>query len=149
MSYTLSGAAAWSFVVSSVNSSPWELVKPFVIVYIMWIFVELSVLRPSLVHFVCTKILSLHLFAAASSSVLCFLQGELLSLSVIFLFLFIGQLSSYFMYCSKCRYELFFVPIILSFGILFACVLFASFYPPKLLHFYDKGRMLYGFAGIR
>lgn len=144
MSYSLSGAAAWSLIVSSVNSSPWELVKPFVIVYIMWCFVEMSVLRPSLLHFVCTKILSLHMFTIASTSILCFIQDEMVSIGLIFLILFIAQVLAYFMYRSECRYELFFVPIMVSFAVLFAFILFCSFYPPQFLHFYDKGRMTYG-----
>ena len=63
-SLLLSDRAAWSLIVSSVNDSAWELFKPVGFVYIFWIIIELSYLRPSLMHFVCAKTIGMY--------VLCF-----------------------------------------------------------------------------
>lgn len=138
ISYGASGGAAWSLIVSSINNSPWELVKPFVLVYIMWSFIELSILRPSLLHFVCGRIISLHFFTIVSSSILCYVNDEWISFAVIFSVTVISELLCHVMYSAKCRTELFFVPIIISFGILFFCILFCSFYPLPIIHFKVK-----------
>ena len=148
ISYEASGHVAWSLVVSSVNNSPWELVKPFILTYIMWSFIELSVLRPSLLHFVCSKIISLHFFVIVSSTVLCFVIEQSISFVVIFSIIIISELLCYLIYRSKCRIELFFIPIIISFGILFFCILFCSFYPPCIMHFYDRVSRSYGLADV-
>lgn len=148
ISYEASGHAAWSLIVSSVNNSPWELVKPFALIYIMWSFIELSVLRPSLLHFVCGRILSLHFFVISSSCILCFVNTEIISFAVIFSLIVVSELLCHLMYRSECRFELFFVPIMISFGILFFCILFCSFYPPCIIQFYDRTSGSYGLADV-
>ncbi len=141
IAYQASGAAAWSILVSSVNGSPWELVKPFILVYIIWFFVELAYLRPSLLHFTCSKILSLHLFIALSLVLLCitrsFITSELVFFSLIFVSLLISEYISYALYRCKVRTELFYIPILISFVGLLICVLFFSVYPPKLTILYN------------
>ena len=55
MSAKWSDTAAWSYIISPVSNTPWELFKPFAIAYMFWILIELSCLRPHLLHFVCSK----------------------------------------------------------------------------------------------
>ena len=149
IAYQASGGAAWSILVSSVNGSPWELVKPFVFVYIIWFFVELSYLRPNLLHFTCSKILSLHLFIALSLILLCtvrsFWRIEYLSFGVIFFSLIISEYISYLIYHNKRRIEFFCIPIFISLGGLLTCILFFSVYPPKLPIFFDAVLEGYGY----
>lgn len=150
ISYQTSGAAAWSFIVSSVNESPWEQVKPFVIACIMWSFVKLSVLRPSLLRFVSCEILCIHLFIFISCTFLsigCFVCNEyLIELLIIFISLTISQALCQRMVNGNKRTELFFVPIMISFGLLMCCILFCSFYPPQLPPFFDSGKQIYGIS---
>ena len=131
--YEVSNRAAWSILVSSINDSAWEMTKPFAIVYIMFVFIELSCLRPSLLHFVCSKILMLHGFAFMSVILLkIFPKTPFL---VIFVSLCVAEFLSYSIDKSKCRIELFFVPIFISFVLFFTVLLFASVYPPNIFPF--------------
>ena len=108
--YEISNHAAWSLLVSSVNSSAWELTKPFALVYILFVFIELSYMRPSLLHFVCAKILLLHGFTFLSVILLGFSRNFLIY-PTIFLSLLTAEFLSYKLYYSKCRIELFFIRI--------------------------------------
>ncbi len=148
LAYLTSGAAAWSLLVSSVNRSPWELVKPFALVYLLWSFVELSVLRPSLLHYVCSRILSLQLFVWVTSVLLCVIpssiQQEWLQLSVIGSMLLLSQAACAGMYRSSRRWELLALPIFISFFLLFGCLLFCTVYPPHFPLFCDHVRSSYG-----
>ena len=148
IAYESSGAAAWSLLVSGVNNSPWELVKPFAIVYMMWTFIELSVLRPSLLHFVCARIISLLFFILSSLSVLSavylFIAEKWLSLAVLFVLTFISQALCNRLYASKCRFELFWLPLIASVFVVLACILVFSFYPPTFVFFLDPVSHGYG-----
>ena len=133
IAYEASGRAAWSILVSSVNGSPWEMTKPFSLVYIMFVFIELSCLRPSLLHFVCSKIIMLHGFAFLSVILLA-VFGKTTFL-VIFVSLCVSEFLSYGINKSKCRIELFWIPIFISFVLFFAVLLFASVYPPNIFPF--------------
>ena len=132
--YEISNHAAWSLLVSSVNSSAWELTKPFALVYILFVFIELSYMRPSLLHFVCAKILLLHGFALMSV-ILLGISRNFLIYPTIFLSLLTAEFLSYKLYYSKCRIELFFIPIFISFAVFFFTLLFASVYPPPFFPF--------------
>ncbi len=134
IAYEVSDHAAWSLLVSSVNSCAWELTKPFALVYIMYVFIELSYMRPSLVHFVCAKILLLHGFALMSVILLAVSQNFLI-FPTIFISLLTAEFLSYKLYYSKCRIELFFIPIFISFVVFFGILLFASVYPPPFFPF--------------
>lgn len=138
-SYEVSGGTAWSILVSSINSSPWEWTKPFVLVYMMWSFIEMSCCRPHLLHYVCARILSLHTLTALCLGSLCLLKcwtaNDYVILGVIFCCLAAAEFLMWLWYRSKCRFELFFVPIILSLVLLFGCLLFCSLYPLPLFCF--------------
>ena len=138
-SYETSGGAAWSMLVASLSSSPWELAKPYMLVFIMWSFIELSCLRPRLLHFICARIISLFILLMTSCTALLCL-GELrveapCMLSVIFICILAAETAEYLMYRSSIRTELFFVPLIISFAVVFFCILFCSFYPPPFAFF--------------
>ena len=139
ISYRTSGAAAWSYFVSSINDSPWEQIKPFVLACIMWSFVKLSVLRPPLLHFVSCEILSFHIFiilACAVLSVSRLASNEcLFEPAVILPALLLSQSISQKMVSGAVRTELFFIPIMISFGLLITIILFASFFPPNFYPF--------------
>lgn len=137
--YEVSHQAAWSILVSSINGTAWELTKPFALVYIMWTFIELSCLRPSLLHFVCSKIIMLHGFAFLNVTLLGLLQffpeSRMMIYLMIIVSLSISQFLSYCLYHSKCRIELFYIPILISFVLFFTVLLFASVYPPAIFPF--------------
>lgn len=150
IAYETSGAAAWSLIISGVNLSPWELMKPFVLVYIMWTFIELSVLRPSLLHYVCGRMLSLIIYMIVSlcllSLIYCFIVSEWLSLSLILLTTLLSQAICSRLYRSHCRTELFWMPLLAALAIVLACILLFSFYPPQFPFFLDPLTGKYGLA---
>ncbi len=126
----------WSLLISSINHSPWELTKPFLWVYIFWSFIEMSCHRPHLLHYVSMRILSLHLFGGLSWLVLSCLKGassaEWLPPAILLVTLTIAEIVLWQGYRSPCRTELFFVPIMVSFVLLFFCLLFCTLYPLPL-----------------
>lgn len=142
-SYITSGGTVWSFLISSVNNSAWETVKPFAIAYIIWIVIELSFLRPSLLHFVCAKIVMLYLFAfMAIIYSLCinmFFISEwsnFILLGGIFLIIVFVQILSYRIYNSKVKLEIFAIPILLALFLFLIMILFFTVYPPPFRVFY-------------
>lgn len=151
-SYILSGGTVWSILISSVNSSAWETLKPFAISYIMWIVIELSCIRPSLLHFICSKIIVLY-FLAFLVMIYCLLIQKLVDNTLIsriifwsgiYIILIFVQLLSYRIYKSEVRIELFYVPILLSLFLFCVMILFFSLYPPHITPFYDFKNFLYG-----
>ncbi len=136
IAYEVSGHTAWSLLVSSVGSSPWEMTKPFALVYILWTFIELSCLRPSLLHFVCARIFMLHGFAVMSVSMLFFApKNDMVPYLCIFSALAIAEYLSHWLYGTKYRMELFWIPIFISFVGFFTMLLFASVFPPPFFPF--------------
>lgn len=129
--YEVSGHAAWSLLVSSVNGSPWELVKPFALVYILWTFIELSCLRPSLLHFVCARIIMLHGFAGMGILLTAFFGNVMVLLPA----LLAAEYLCSCLYRARCRTELFFAPLMVSFIAFFTILLFGSVYPPPFFPF--------------
>ena len=137
-SYEASGHAPWSILVASVNSSPWELIKPYLLVFIMWSFIELSCLRPRLLHFICARIISMHLFMLLGCTLLSVGSlrfFETYMLCIVFFCILTAQTAEYLLYQSTIRTELFFVPLMISFAAVFFCILFCSFYPPPFVFF--------------
>ena len=139
ISYESSGAAVWSILISSTNGSPWELTKPFLLVYIFWSFLEMSCHRPHLLHYVCTRILSLHVFCWLSLGTLSVLRlltdHKLILFGGLLLCLTLSEMLLWHWYASACRFELFFVPSLLSMFVLFFCLLFCSVHPMPLPFF--------------
>lgn len=139
ISYEVSDRAPWSILVSSINDSPWELTKPFLLVYIMWSFIEMSYMRPKLLKYVCSRILSMHMMLMLSCASLFMLRDIVYAPWIIFVCIFIciflSELLEHILYNSSLRLELFFVPVIISFCVLFGCMLFCSFYPPDFVFF--------------
>ncbi len=131
LSYGLSDKAAWSILVSCIRETPWEYIKPFAIVYIFWVFIELSYIRPSLLRFVCAKILFLHFFVLISFLMLKYIPFTEIKYYIIFAVLLVSQYLSYKLYMSGKRCDCFFVPLIISFAILFFMLLIFSVHPPK------------------
>ena len=151
ISYITSGGTVWSVLISSVNGSAWETLKPFALAYIMWIIIELSYLRPSLLHFVCAKIIMLYflafLFIAYCLIVRNFIDGlfcKILFYCGIYAILCVVQLLSYRLYKSAVRIELFYVPILLSLFLFCVMILLFSVYPPHFVPFYDFEFDIYG-----
>ena len=149
-SFAASGAAAWSFVISSVNHSPFETIKPYTLVFIMWTFIELSCMRPRLLHFVSVRILSLFAFVCLSLSALCLFAGYLsdqrINTAVMIISLVCAEVLQFFAYRSKIRAELFFVPLMTGFGVIFFALIFCTFYPPHWGIFYDAAGEYFGYC---
>lgn len=147
-SYTLSGQAAWSFLVSSVNASGWELMKPFALSYISAIVISLSVLRPPLLNFVCDSILGLALLCALLliSGTLCSFFGahELIYELCALCSVCAGVLLQFFLFRHGVRTGLFAAPLILFLCIMLFMILFLSFYPLPYPVFYDHNAGLFG-----
>ncbi|MDD6489717.1 MAG: DUF6512 family protein [Clostridia bacterium] len=151
ISYITSGGTVWSVLISSVNSSAWETLKPFALAYIMWIVIELSYLRPSLLHFVCAKILMLYVFAVLMIVYCLFVRqfvngifAEVLFYSGIYAILYVVQLLSYRMFKSPVKTEIFYIPILLSLFLFVFMILLFSVYPPHIIPFYDFKADIYG-----
>lgn len=138
-SYIISGGTVWSILISSVNNSAWETVKPFAIAYIMWIVIELSVLRPSLLRFVCAKIIMLHMltFSIIGYS-LCINMfadtryREIILLGGIFAVITAVQILSYKLYDSNLKPEIFWIPVLISLFLFMIMILFCTVYPPPI-----------------
>lgn len=150
-SYRWSEASAWSILISSVNLSAWELYKPFALIYISFIIIELSYLRPSLLHYICAKILSLHIFtilmlAVGTIYLMLFCRNGFSEFYfiIIFLVLAVSEYIGNLLYNSSVKFELFYVPIILSLLIICFMLLIFSLYPPHNAVFYDFFDMDYG-----
>ena len=137
----ISGTAAWSRIIGSVNFSAWELYKPFAIVYLFWILIELSFLRPHLLHFVCSKLVGMYILCAAVLFLSVMLRGFMhepyIRLSAAALGIILAQTVSYLLYSSSFPVESLKVPLILSLMCMVFLLLFLSFYPPGWAIFYD------------
>lgn len=148
IAYEESGRAAWSILISSVNASPWEMTKPFVLIYIFWVFIELSCLRPSLLRFVCAKLAAMYLFAGASVTGIYFVGiaglPEWAVFAIIFISLLAAQRISYGIYRCGIRIDLFWTVLLLSLGLMLAMILFCSLYPPHFPVFMDRHYHTYG-----
>ncbi|MBQ8134172.1 MAG: hypothetical protein IJ192_07210 [Clostridia bacterium] len=149
-SYIWSDKAAWSLIISSVNNSAWEIYKPFGLVYINWIIIELSCLRPSLLHFVCSKLIGMYVLCATvlSVSMLFHFLPQSFSEYTVYaaggLGILLAQIVGYRLYASKIRSELFYVPLILSLMAMVFLIIILTFYPPKWGVFYDFVGGFYG-----
>lgn len=148
-SYGLSHAAAWSILVSGTNYSAWEMAKPFYIIDIFWVFIELSYLRPSLLHYLSARILSLHVLIFLSLTAGVFYLNGTREITpfyffIIFIILIISHGLSHILNRSIIKWELFFVPIFISFLIIFFMILFLSLFPPHNIFFYDFYSQNYG-----
>lgn len=142
MSHTLSQKAAWSYIISSVNDSTWELYKPFAIVYIFFIIIELSYLRPSLLHFVCSKLVGMYILCGAilAGGMLCrFIPLEMKYSSLIMaaIGICVAQAVSYCLNKSTIKVEILWVPLLFSLAAMFMLLLTLTFYPPHWGVFYD------------
>ena len=137
ISYEASGHSAWSLLISTVRQSPWELMKPFGLVFIMWSFIELSWLRPHLIRFVCARITALIIFVIGSCTALCMFWhfGGWKRLVVIFICLTVSELLQNIIYRSGKWSEILFIPLIISFVTIFFALLFCTFYPPDMPFF--------------
>lgn len=149
--YDVSGKTAWSIIISSVNNSPWEMTKPFALVYVMWVFIEMSCLRPSLLHFVCSKIITLYFFVISSVLLLrgaeMFFQTEKIHFVcsvMVFVSLLFSEIFSYVLYRSKCRTERFYIPLLILLMLFVSAVLFLTVHPIEWFPFYDSRFDAYG-----
>ena len=119
MSAKWSDTAAWSYIISPVSNTPWELFKPFAIAYMFWILIELSCLRPHLLHFVCSKSIGLYtlffalfLFHYILSPLLPF---DVFSAWTASAAAIIAECVSYSLYKSDIRVEIFSLPLLLTY----------------------------------
>lgn len=141
IAYEASGGAVWSLLVSGVNRSPWEQTKPYALVYLMWTFLDLSVLRPKLLHFVSARLISLHCFTGGSLLLLS-LSGSKSGEETYSLLLLGGVLSAavlveYLLYRQPHRIEFLMVPLLVASAGLLLCLMFLTFYPPDWVPFRD------------
>ena len=122
-SLSLSGCAAWSLIVSSYNNSAWELYKPLGIVYIFFTIIELSVLRPSLAHYLGN--------VQEQFCGMKFLIVGIISVSA-------AQTVSYSINDSTIRVEVFAVPLLVSVLCMLFLLIGLTFYPPDWLIFEEN-----------
>lgn len=145
----ISDRAAWSMIIGSVNLSAWELYKPFAIAYIFWILIELSYLRPHLLHFVCSKLTGMFVLCGAVlalSAIFCrFIFYPCIRLIIVAAGIIAAQTVSYLLYASNFPVEAMKVPLILSLFCMVFLLLFLSFYPPHWGIFYDYHSCGYGY----
>ena len=147
-SFTLSEHASWSYIVSSVNASPWELFKPFALAYIGMILISLSILRPNLLRFICDYILGLAVMCAAvlgfgAVCALCRAPEVFCELSAL-AGVAVSQTAAFGLYSHRVKTELLAVPLLIFFCAMIFMLLFLSFYPPPLFVFFDSFRGHYG-----
>lgn len=141
-SYLLSQRAAWSYIISSINNSAWELYKPFGYSYIFFIIIELSCLRPSLTKFISSKLIGMFALCFVMLSVAMVLRFFTVNISVLCIVsaalgVAAAQYISYGLYFSEIRTEYFTVPLIVSLCAMIFLLLLLSFYPPHFGIFYD------------
>lgn len=128
IAYEASGGSVWSWLISGINSSPWEHVKPFALVYYFWSFIELSVYRPHLDIFVSARILSLLLFVVCCPVLLYFCPAG--GGVVVPLCLCVAEMMQMLIY-HKARWTKHLLgPLLLAALLMLAALLFFSFYPP-------------------
>ncbi len=149
ISYTFSDRAAWSYIISGVNDSAWENYKPFGIAYIFFIIIELSSLRPRLMHFVCARLLGMYVLCSCTVILNMifsrFFPGITeLSLVAAAIGIIFAQLVSYTLYKSSFYVEAFRIPLILSLFAMVFMLIVLSFYPPEWEIFYDFTAGKYG-----
>ncbi len=142
ISYNLSGKAAWSYLISSVNESAWELYKPFAIAYIGWIIIELSFLRPSLAHFVSAKLIGLIILCISILSLATFCRSipadhTIIAYSSALTGIIISQAGAYLLIFSNIRTEIFLSPLLVMLFCMVMFLLTLSFYPPHWGIFFD------------
>lgn len=140
--YGLSDKAAWSYIVSSVNLSAWELYKPFGYAYIFFIIIELSYLRPSLIDFICSKLIGMYVLCCVilSGAMLIHLFSAdvfIFSLVVSAIGVILAQIIGYKLYNSDFKKNYFIFPLIVSLFAMIFLLLILSFYPPHWGIFYD------------
>ncbi len=142
MAYPLSDRAAWSYIVSSVNFSAWELYKPFGYSYIFFIIIELSYLRPVLLKFLGAKLIGMYVLCAAilSGAMLCrFFPADVpvSQLAAAASGVILAQTVGYKLYASNFKTDYLIIPLIVSLcGMIFLLIML-SFYPPHWGIFYD------------
>lgn len=143
-SLPLSGNAAWSLIISSRSNSPWELYKPLGFVYIFFTFIELSVLRPALLHFVCSKAVGMYIlcFSALAAAMLTAAMPEYFPGQSFFITAAVSvsaaQLCSYRLYNSRLRVEILWLPLMLSVLCMLILLITLSFYPPHCVFFIPR-----------
>ncbi len=137
-----SDRAAWSLLVGSINDSPWELYKPVGIVYLFWMLIELSCLRPSLKRFVCAKVIGMYGLCAAA--LLTGMVMQIVPLAQGWHFwieaavaVTAAQWTGYRLYAARCPIEILWIPMLLSIMCMVFMLLFLSFYPPDWAVFRD------------
>lgn len=142
IAYQLSDRAAWSYIVSSVNFSAWELYKPFGYSYIFFIIIEFSYLRPSLISFLSAKLIGMYVLCAVilSEAMLCRfipLNPLISQLAAAAIGIISAQFAGYKLYASNLRTDYFIIPLIVSLCAMIFLLLMLSFFPPHWGIFYD------------
>ena len=136
-----SGGAVWSLLFGSHGTSCWEIYKPVGLLYLLWILIELSYLRPSLKRFVCAKAIGMYVLCIVSLfSVIviemincidsCMYYWIVSPISVL-----AAQWTGYGLYYSSKKIEWLWIPMLLSIVCMVFMLLFLSFFPPDMYIF--------------
>ena len=142
-SYRLSGHAAWSLIISAVNSSAWELFKPFGISYLAVIPIELSWLRPELRKFICARMTGVYVLAAViiGLAMLCRIEDDRLYYPLVMMIAAAGEalsaVLSYRLYYSRRYISYLLLPAVVTIFAVVFMILILTFYPPQWGIFYD------------
>ncbi len=135
-SVSFSGGAVWSLLFGSHSYSCWEVYKPLGIVYLLWILIELSCLRPSLQRFVCAKAMGMYVLCLGSICIglllRCFefFDGAYYYWITAAVCIPLAQWVGYRLYGGSRKIEWLSVPLILSIVCMVFMLLFLSFFPP-------------------
>lgn len=136
-----SGGAVWSLLFGSHGASCWEIYKPLGLLYLFWILIELSYLRPSLKRFVCAKAVGMYvlcmaaLTAGAALKLYGFIDTEQIYWAAAAISVPAAQWTGYKLYYSSKKIEWLWIPMLISIVCMFFMLLFLSFFPPDNFFF--------------
>ncbi len=140
-SYYYSSGAVWSLLFGSHGCSCWEVYKPLGLTYILWILIELSYLRPSLLRFVCAKGIGLYVLCLVSLAfgtvirLIPYVDEQLYYPLTAAVSVLAAQFTGYRLYAGSKNIEWLIIPILVTFVCMIFMLLFLSFFPPDMYIF--------------
>lgn len=148
--YELSGKGLIGVLFGSVNSSPWECIKPILLSYLLWGILEALSLQPSLHRLTAAKTFSLYILAAALITGSLFLrvfglETDCAAFKTMCLFsLCLSSAVSIMIFYSSHDLNHFFAPCVFLLFLFLACYFSLTPFPLKNILFMDCKTGLYG-----
>lgn len=151
----LSDGAVWSYLISSVNGSAWEQMKPFTIPFFIWCIIELAVIRPSLLKFITSKIIVFYAYLCAGLFYMVLYTAiaegawRLFVYAGLFVIILLSHICSYKLICSRAKTEIYIIPCLAALVIFVWMMIIFTVHPPKAALFFDTFTGTYGLDAIR